>query len=277
MGATVRGMSTPVVDTSRCILRVTGADRVTWLNSLATCELKNTAVGTATYGLFVNRVGKIQADAWFCIGADFVDVALPREVAKPMVATLESHLIMENVELALDETQMLAFGEGAYKTARGPYTGAVRTVPFQEATPAEHAAWLTFRLTYGFPEFGTDFDRALLPHEASLDRDAVSFQKGCYLGQEVVCMVELRGQVNKKLVLLESETQLAPGSAVQTESGEGGDIGTVKSTGTFGPHARSFALIKRVPAENETSFRIGNHSARKVVLTIPSVVPPANV
>jgi tRNA-modifying protein YgfZ len=276
MGATVRRMSTSVVDPSRCILRVTGSDRVTWLNSLATCELKNAAAGIATYGLFVNRVGKIQADAWFCIGADFVDVALPREVAKAMVATLESHLIMENVELALDETQTLAFGEGAYKTARGPYIGAVQTVPFKEATSAEHAAWLTFRLTYGFPEFGTDFDRALLPHEASLDRDAVSFQKGCYLGQEVVCMVELRGQVNKKLVLLESETQLAPGSPVQTASGEGGDIGTVKSTGPFGTNARSFALLKRVPAENETSFRTCNQTAQKVTLAIPSVPPPTS-
>jgi folate-binding protein YgfZ len=45
------------------------------------------------------------------------------------------------------------------------------------------------------PRFGVDFDDTTYPQEASLEKTAVSFDKGCYLGQEVVCMLEMRGHV----------------------------------------------------------------------------------
>ena len=50
------------------------------------------------------------------------------------------------------------------------------------------------------PRFGVDFDDKTYPQEAQLEKVAVSFDKGCYLGQEVVCMLEMRGHVKRKLV-----------------------------------------------------------------------------
>jgi tRNA-modifying protein YgfZ len=254
-----------IIDPARAILRVTGKDRVSWLNSLATCELKNVAPGTAVYGLFVNRVGKIQADAWFCVGESDVAVALPRAVAAEVRAMLDAHLIMEDAELSLDLTNTIAFGSGPFRISRGPLMTQAALVPWQEG--GDTAAWTEFRMEHGIAEFGADFDKALLPHEASLERDAVSFQKGCYLGQEVVCMVELRGQVNKKLILIESDTTLTSGATVKTVAGD--DVGTVKSVGG----TRAFALVKRVAAENEHAFSIDGHSAHKATLAMPSVPP----
>jgi folate-binding protein YgfZ len=59
------------------------------------------------------------------------------------------------------------------------------------------------------PRFGEDYSSANIPHETTL-LNAVSFSKGCYLGQEIVERVRARGQVNKLLVSLEFETQQPP-------------------------------------------------------------------
>jgi folate-binding protein YgfZ len=62
--------------------------------------------------------------------------------------------------------------------------------------------WTRLRLERGFPELGTDYDGSDRPHEAALDRRAVSWSKGCYLGQEVVCMQDMRGKVKRSLRVL---------------------------------------------------------------------------
>jgi tRNA-modifying protein YgfZ len=262
-----------ITDNARAVLRVTGKDRLSWLNGLVTCELKSATPGQAIYGLFVSRVGKIQADAWFLIATEHIDVAVPRTVAAEMHAMLDGHLIMEDAAIALDLEQMLAFGaqtsEPSYALERGALTVRLATVPFVEPTPESALAWLAFRLEHGIAEFGADFDRALLPHEASLERDAVSFQKGCYLCQEVVCMVELRGQVNRRLVLLEADAPLRTGAEVKTVAGDA--VGTLRSVGSHEGAFRGFALLKRVAAENEKEFAIGEQIARKAVLPRPSV------
>ena len=55
------------------------------------------------------------------------------------------------------------------------------------------------RIEAGVPRLGPDLDEHVLAHEAFLDRDAVSFTKGCFLGQEVVCRIDSRGRVNRFL------------------------------------------------------------------------------
>ena len=62
--------------------------------------------------------------------------------------------------------------------------------------------WDVVRVRAAVPRFGVDFDETTYPQEAALETRAVSFQKGCYLGQEIVCMLEMRGHVKRKLVSL---------------------------------------------------------------------------
>jgi tRNA-modifying protein YgfZ len=69
------------------------------------------------------------------------------------------------------------------------------------------------RVRLGQPLFGVDFDEHQYPQEAGL-KASVSFQKGCYLGQEVVCTLENRGRLNRHLCLLRSES----GDAVESGS-----------------------------------------------------------
>ena len=60
-------------------------------------------------------------------------------------------------------------------------------------------AYEAARIEAGVPRLGPDLDERVLAHEAFLDRDAVSFTKGCFLGQEVVCRIDSRGRVNRFL------------------------------------------------------------------------------
>src|SRR5262249_43973105 len=82
-------------------------------------------------------------------------------------------------------------------SVRAAMEGAVRAA---SGVVGDAAGWEALRLERGVPAFGVDFDEKTYPQEASLEKTAVSFDKGCYLGQEVVCMLEMRGHVKRKLV-----------------------------------------------------------------------------
>ncbi len=84
------------------------------------------------------------------------------------------------------------------------------------------------RLELGVPAFGIDFDDKMYPQEAALEKRAVSFEKGCYLGQEVVCMLEIRGHVKRRLVSFVADARVERGAAVTDDAGE--EIGKVSSS-----------------------------------------------
>jgi aminomethyltransferase len=65
--------------------------------------------------------------------------------------------------------------------------------------PAGIDAYEAVRIEAGVPRQGKDIDGATIPQEAFLERDAVSFTKGCFLGQELVCRIDTRGHVNRYL------------------------------------------------------------------------------
>ncbi|MDQ3032522.1 MAG: folate-binding protein YgfZ, partial [Myxococcota bacterium] len=108
--------------------------------------------------------------------------------------------------------------------------------------------WELARLRAGRPALFADFGEATYPQEAGLERAAVSFQKGCYLGQEVVCMLENRGQLNRRLVSIESDGELARGTTIT--DAEGKKLGEVTSAMRDPESSRVLALgfVKRTHA-----------------------------
>jgi folate-binding protein YgfZ len=107
--------------------------------------------------------------------------------------------------------------------------------------PLPEAEAEILRIEAGTPRYGLDMDEERLPIEANLE-DAVSFTKGCYLGQEVVARVSLRGHVNRKLVGLRFPGLDAPpprGTQLQHETRE--NAGTVMS-GARSPRHGAIAL-----------------------------------
>ena len=99
--------------------------------------------------------------------------------------------------------------------------------------PIGMAALNALRLEAGVPWFPADFNDAMIPHEAALENTHVSFNKGCYTGQEIVERVRSRGHVNRKRVSLKFSTAVAPPPGAKLRAG-GAEIGFVTSA-AFSP------------------------------------------
>jgi folate-binding protein YgfZ len=82
------------------------------------------------------------------------------------------------------------------------------------------------RIVAGVPRLGADLDEKTIPQEAGLERDAVSFTKGCFLGQELVCRIDTRGHVNRYLRRLRG-TALEVGADVSLD---GKVVGSITSS-----------------------------------------------
>ncbi len=101
----------------------------------------------------------------------------------------------------------------------------------------------TVRIEHGRPRFGIDLDESVIPQEADLNHRAVSFTKGCYVGQETVARLFYRGKPNRQLRGLRSAEPLTVGSQL-TLDGRG--VGTVTSSVRSPRHgAIALALVRR--------------------------------
>jgi folate-binding protein YgfZ len=127
----------------------------------------------------------------------------------------------------------------------------------------DDAMWEAVRIEQGVPRFGIEVDSTLYPQEASLEKLAVAFDKGCYLGQEVVYMLENRGHVKRKLVPLDVDgtLPLEKGEAVTTVDGVA--VGDVKSS-LVGPSGRpvAIAMLKWAQSSPGTELKVGARGVR---------------
>jgi folate-binding protein YgfZ len=115
------------------------------------------------------------------------------------------------------------------------------------AVPCGLAAWEVARVEAGRPEWGLDMDDSTLTQEANLDEwQAISYTKGCYVGQEVVARVHFKGHVNKHLRGLRASGTVEPptGAAVTDTDGKAvGDVRTSVRSPRLGPIA--LGMVRR--------------------------------
>jgi folate-binding protein YgfZ len=102
-----------------------------------------------------------------------------------------------------------------------------------------------------------DFGERDNPHEASLDRIAVSWSKGCYLGQEVVCMQDMRGKVKRRLVALDGSGALLGGvKPTEVLTADGSVAGHVSSVHPGPTGARLLASISTAALESQAPLSV---------------------
>ncbi len=241
---------------------VTGRDRASWLNGLVTCNLAGLAPGAGAYGLAVGKTGRIMAELWIVATADRLLVGIARASMEAIREHFDRHLIMEDAEIGppLDRGWIFAHGplaadlvdaaraigadaakvdwtgrgdaavilapEGRLDEVRAALLGSAR----DRVMEASADGWEALRIAWGLPRAGVDFDDQTMPQEASLEKLAVSFEKGCYLGQEAVFMLEKRGHPKKKLmrVAVEGGAPLPPAAEITAPEG-GASLGAVTS------------------------------------------------
>jgi folate-binding protein YgfZ len=242
------------------VLRATGPDAFTFLQSQFSNDLRPALpLRAATYGLWLDRKGKIQADSFILPQAenDFLLISYYCPVAM-VRAHLEAHLIADEVELTdctgdyslLQSFMMRTESRGAdpaYKASpiaekqvteqllahfpqglvnwRGGWSGTIfsrdgfgSSVEVENlvvhlrkrATEVGAEVIENIRLMEGAPCVPFDAGPGDLPQEVGLDRHAVSFNKGCYLGQEVMARIQSQGHVNRALWRVMLKNEIAP-------------------------------------------------------------------
>lgn len=212
------------------VLAVTGEDAGEFLQGQFSQELRAGRSPAANYGFWLNQKGRVEGDAvvvrepagsWRIFSWSMAPAAL--------LERLERYLIADEVDLA-DETgrwrawsvagpEAVAWGSA---WAGSPAGVAAVGKAWPDAMPLEPAsgvivatvepvwpagwqsvdplAWERARLSAGVVRVPVDLGPDDLPHEAGLEHVGVSFQKGCYLGQEVMARVEATGRVRRRLV-----------------------------------------------------------------------------
>jgi folate-binding protein YgfZ len=119
------------------------------------------------------------------------------------------------------------------------------------------------RVESGRPRFGRDADESAMPEEAGIVDRAVSFQKGCYVGQETVARLHWKGKPNRHLRGLRAATPLQAGAPVALGDREVGHVGTAVVSPRLGPVA--LAILRR-EAEPGATVRVGDVEAQVVAL-----------
>src|SRR5262249_22395106 len=119
-----------------------------------------------------------------------------------------------------------------------------------DAPLVDATAYEVSRIEAGVPRQGLDTDERTIPQEAGLETSAVSFTKGCFVGQELVCRIDTRGHVNRNLRRLRSRNgDLTPGSEITFE---GRTVGSVTS-------AASDVALAMMRREVEPGARVDAH------------------
>jgi folate-binding protein YgfZ len=122
------------------------------------------------------------------------------------------------------------------------------------------------RIERGRPRYGIDLDDSVIPQEAGLNERAVSFQKGCYVGQETVARLFYRGKPNRQLRGLRLSGPAPAGSEVRAGDRVVGRLSSVAASPRFGEIG--LALVRR-EAPPGSDVRVGDHGVTAIVTELP--------
>lgn len=243
----------------RGVVKIAGDDARGFLNNLITSDIDELAPGHARFGALLTPQGKIVAD--FLVteapaghgGGLLIDC--PRELAQPLATKLGFYKLRAKVtvENLSDGLGVLAVwdGEPAIKpdlTFADPRNAALgyrilvpadlaeKTASVFGADLVDEAAYEAHRIACGVPRGGIDFAYGdAFPHETNMDHLAgVDFDKGCYIGQEVVSRMQHRGTARTRIVPVTLDA-MAPAAGTEIRAAD-------KPIGTMGSSAGNSGL-----------------------------------
>jgi folate-binding protein YgfZ len=202
------------ISASRQRLRVSGGDRVEFLHGQCTNDIKRLVVGGSCYAAFLNAKGKMRGEGHIIR----VEDAFLLEVNPGLAQSLEKFIITEDVtieDLSATWGEWVVIGDTAASLPPKAITfshplglGVIGEGSMADTITAETLEVL--RVEAAVPKWGADMDENTIPNEAGLEARAISYDKGCYIGQETVARIKTYGHVNRRLVQL---AIVSPGSA----------------------------------------------------------------
>jgi tRNA-modifying protein YgfZ len=186
--------------------------------------------------------------------------ALEAQLSTQEHGHLLTHLDQTPVRLIRTDLGIDAlFDAGAVETVRGALE--VAGAPLVSEAAAE-----ILRVEHGRPRYGIDLDESTIPQEAALNERAVSFTKGCYVGQETVARLYYKGKPNRHLRGLQLSEPSEPGVPLTLGEKSVGSLGSSVLSPRLGPIG--LALVRR-EAEPGTTVSVGEQGASAVVVELP--------
>jgi folate-binding protein YgfZ len=260
-----------VVDrSSRARLLLTGADVADFLQGQVSNDVEALAPGAGCYATLLTAKGKIRCDMrilrgedWFLLDSE--PQALP--VLEHMVRVYSIGRAVRSsqderglwsvigpaardalgITLARDEHAHVDGELGVYVATDGgiDVIGERPNLPEASAETAE-----ILRIESGRPRLGYELGNDVIPQEAGINERAISFTKGCYVGQETVARLFYKGKPNRHLRGLRLSEPIERGAVIRNEERELGRVTSVCLSPAFGPIA--LALVRRESTPGDT-------------------------
>lgn len=255
---------------SRARWRLTGPDRVRYLNGQVTNDVALLSEGQVIHAAVCTAKGRMEGDLHIAAHGDAFFLDADGELRESLGARLEKYLIADDAvfEDAADLWNLShVFG------AKPPHLPAnAFSVPNARFGLPGHDVWIlssgalvlgdsiesavveTLRLEAGIPKWGAELTPTTLPPEAGPHLlAAISYTKGCYVGQETIARLKSVGHVNRTLVFLRSDSDLFPAVGAKLLHGEK-ESGTITSAG-YSPRLEkgiALAYVARQSSEEGT-------------------------
>jgi folate-binding protein YgfZ len=278
-------------------LRLTGGEAVEYLQGQVTNDVEALEPGSGCYAALLNHKGKMLADMRVLRGEDFLLVdtepdGLPAVKRNASMFSIGRDVRHEDVTDTLAILSLIgpeararlddpppdaehAFTQGEHGIyvatdlgvdviCAAADAGAVREALGVEAVSEEAAECL--RIESGRPRFSIDVGNDTIPQEAGLNERAVSFTKGCYVGQETVARLHYKGKPNRHLRGLRLAEPVERGAEIRFGDRVVGEIGSTAVSPANGPIA--LALVRR-EAEPGAEVHVGDAAIEGRVAELP--------
>jgi tRNA-modifying protein YgfZ len=270
-----------MVDRSnREVVRISGPDRLSWLNNLSSQKLDNLKPGQATQTLLLDAQGRVEHHLTLVDDGEAVWAHVEPGTAAELTAFLDKMRFMLRVEVAdvtdgyavvsVVEAERLTLPEGAILVGDDVLLPRDLLAGRLGLKPAGLWAYEALRIEDHRPRLGFETDHKTIPHEVGWIGSALHLSKGCYKGQETVARVHNLGHPPRRLVFLHLDgsvdTLPKHGTPVVLGDGEVGFVGSAARHYELGPIA--LAVVKRTVPVDATL------TAGEVAATQEVIVPP---
>ena len=295
------------------MVRIHGPDALTFLNGQFTCDLSRFANGNVSPCAWCNPKGQVIANFIIAELDDGYYLLLPRKMKDSFIKRLSMYILRAQVSIedcsdslqcigyrhkdgeqisGIEISQRISTREQAYQANglvmfhipgnwnRVIISGAVETLKgawlnlVQMYRSIGSRYWQLFDVQEGQPWIGTETSESCLPQLLNLDlQEGLSFQKGCFPGQEVIARLHYRGKTRQRLFIatLDSSAILTPGEKIYSENGEQ-SIGMVINTACH-PDNGILALISLdVNISEPEKLHLQDKNVRFVKLSLPPYV-----
>jgi tRNA-modifying protein YgfZ len=299
-------MVTLIVDRSeRGKLALTGSEAKAFLHGQVTNDIEALEPGTGCYAAFLTHKGKMLGDLRVLDTGDELLLDCERVALQELFNMIRRFKLGRDVELhkrTVERGLLSLIGpdarriagaselprtEHAHRTAQvgGATVRVIATdlgvdvlcdaadteavgaaLIAAGAVPAGEREAEVRRVESGRPRYGVDLDDTVIPQEAGLNDRAVSFEKGCYVGQETVARLYFRGKPNRHLRGLRLSGIVDAGTPLRLGEREVGKLGSVVESPTYGPIA--LALVRREAAPGDT-VAVGDGGVEAEVVDLP--------